>query len=81
MEKGDRVLCPDGYTGVITYVGYSMYSIRLDNPDLIPNVMDYPKVTVMRLGSIKKCECGGGKESYDHLKFCPSYKSGYDDFE
>ena len=79
MNIGDKVICPGGYAGVITYSGSKVY-VTFDSPELIPPWMEYNHCELINITESKLCECGGGKESYDHFKFCPAYKSGYDDF-
>ena len=83
MKKGDKVVCPGGYeaTVVETSLLSLQVTVKFDDKGLIPPEMDFPRYQLFVIGGTKICECGGGKEPYDHFKFCPAYKSGYEDFE
>lgn len=83
FQAGDYVECPGGHRGTVSYVGVQMVSVKFDNTELIPPIMSYDPghLVLLRRNGDTECECGDNVGTYEHFKFCPAYRSGYDDFD
>lgn len=78
IKPGDIVKCPGGHIAEVTYCG-SKCSVKYRDPDLIPPIGEYNYYELTKIDKLP-CECGADG-TYEHFKYCPAYKSGYDDFE